>query len=93
MKHCDVFALTSLYEGQSMVLLEALTLGMKCLSTDIPACRKVLEDGEYGVLAKSNDAVGVSDALEELIHTKDTFKTFDAYKYNKLALQMFYDLL
>ncbi len=93
MKHCDIFALTSLYEGQSMVLLEALTLGMKCLSTDIPACRKVLEDGEYGILTESNDLVGVNEALQQLVEGKQTFKTFDAYKYNKLALQMFYKVL
>ncbi|MEG0733078.1 MAG: CDP-glycerol glycerophosphotransferase family protein [Vagococcus sp.] len=93
MKHCDVFALTSLYEGQSMVLLEALTLGMKCVSTDIPACRKVLEDGEYGVLTKTNDAKGVKEGLEELTFSKNNFKIFDAYKYNKEALQMFCNLL
>lgn len=91
MKQCDVFALTSLYEGQSMVLLEALTLDMKCVSTDIPACREVLGNGDYGILAKTNDVMGVTEALNEILtKEKSGFKSFDAYKYNHFALTEFY---
>lgn len=94
MKQCDIFALTSLYEGQSIVLLEALTLEMKCLSTDIPACRNVLKDGEYGLITESNDSLGVAEGLEKLVKTKqNSFSKFDPYYYNDQSLDMFYKLL
>ena len=50
MKQSNLFALTSHYEGQSMVLLEALTLGVNVLASDIVANRYVLKDGKYGTL-------------------------------------------
>lgn len=94
MKECDIFALTSLYEGQSMVLLEALTLQMKCVSTDIPACRDVLQNGEYGLLTKTNDVKGVTDGLISMMSKEQSdFKNFDPYKYNELALKEFYKQL
>ncbi|MGF2189238.1 CDP-glycerol glycerophosphotransferase family protein [Vagococcus fluvialis] len=94
MKHCDIFALTSLYEGQSLVLVEALTLQMKCVSTDIPACRDVLQNGEYGVLTRTNDVQGVAEGLKE-ITAKDNKErgAFDPYIYNKKATEMFIDIL
>ena len=94
MKQCDIFALTSLYEGQSIVLLEALTLEMKCLSTDIPACRNVLKDGEYGLITKSNDVLGIVEGLEKIATMKTTdFSKFDPYFYNNQSLEMFYNIL
>lgn len=94
MKECDIFGLTSLYEGQSMVLLEALTLQMKCFSTDIPACRDVLQNGEYGLLTKTNDVKGVTDGLISMISKEQSdFKPFDPYEYNELALKEFYKQL
>lgn len=94
MKQCDIFALTSLYEGQSLVLVEALTLQMKCVSTDIPACRDVLQNGEYGLLTKTNDVKGVTDGLISMMSKEQSdFKTFDPYKYNELALKEFYEQL
>jgi glycosyltransferase involved in cell wall biosynthesis len=94
MKQCDIFALTSLYEGQSLVLVEALTLQMKCVSTDIPACRDVLQNGEYGLLTKTNDVKGVTDGLISMMSKEQSdFKTFDPYEYNELALKEFYKQL
>lgn len=94
MKQCDIFALTSLYEGQSLVLVEALTLQMKCVSTDIPACRDVLQNGEYGLLTKTNDVKGVTDGLISMMSKeRSDFKNFDPYKYNELALKEFYKQL
>src|SRR5699024_5984559 len=43
MKDCELFVLPSYYEGQSMVLLEALTVGIDILASDIPANQYVLD--------------------------------------------------
>lgn len=93
MTHCDVFVLTSSYEGQSIVLLEALTLKMNVVSTDIPACRQVLGNGKYGMLAKQNDAEGVFNAMEATLMKKKRFKSFNPSQYNKKAMLAFYDIL
>ena len=41
----DACVMSSDYEGQPMVLLEALCLGTPCIGTDIPGIRAVLKDG------------------------------------------------
>lgn len=92
-KRCDVFALTSLYEGQSLVLIEALTLNMKCVSTDIPACRLVLKNGDYGMITETSDATGIANSLSSIIDKEQKFEKFDPYKYNQEALNMFYETL
>src|SRR5699024_10464576 len=51
MKDCELFVLPSYYEGQSMVLLEALTVGIDILASDIPANQYVLDYGKYGMLS------------------------------------------
>ncbi|MGY3765903.1 CDP-glycerol glycerophosphotransferase family protein [Vagococcus vulneris] len=90
MRRCDIFVLTSLYEGQPMVLLEAMTLGMSIISTDIPACRHVLEDGRYGCLTKTNDAIGVKEAMIAVADKQYEFEAFDPYGYNQKAIEHFY---
>ncbi|MFP5112586.1 CDP-glycerol glycerophosphotransferase family protein [Bacillaceae bacterium C204] len=94
MKKCDCFVLSSHYEGQPMVLLEAMTLGMKILATDIVANRTVLEQGKYGLLVE-NSIGGLEKGLNqlaknELEHTPDEFRPEE---YNKKAMDTFYKVL
>ncbi|MEH7075094.1 CDP-glycerol glycerophosphotransferase family protein [Neobacillus drentensis] len=94
MKKCDCFVLSSHYEGQPMVLLEAMTLGMKILATDIVANRTVLEQGRYGLLVE-NSIEGLEKGLtklakNELEYTPDEF---NAEEYNKKAMDTFYKVL
>ncbi|MDT2811559.1 CDP-glycerol glycerophosphotransferase family protein [Vagococcus lutrae] len=92
MKRCNCFVLTSAYEGQPMVLLESLTLGLPIISTDIPACRYVLQDGAYGLLTKTNDVEGIKNEMIRLYENKDSlnFKKFDYQAYNEQAIEDFY---
>ncbi|MDV2887565.1 glycosyltransferase, partial [Alkalihalophilus pseudofirmus] len=53
MDKCNCFVLSSHYEGQPMVLLETMTLGMHIITTDIVANRTVLEQGRYGLLVEN----------------------------------------
>lgn len=93
LKKCDCFVLSSHYEGQPMVLLEAMTLGMKIMATDIVANRTVLEDGKYGLLVE-NSISGLEQGLTTIATNKDLqFKKFDYQEYNTLAMGTFYKCL
>ncbi|MTV21640.1 glycosyltransferase [Staphylococcus delphini] len=92
-KRADVFALTSHYEGQSMVILEALTVGTNVLASDIIANRYVLEDEKYGMLVEKNEA-HIAKGLEQFINgTNKEYAKFDAVAYNEETIQEFYSLL
>lgn len=94
MNQCDCFVLSSHYEGQPMVLLEALTLGMTILATDIVANRTVLQDGRYGYLVE-NSIEGLAKGMEELYQKETTHpkESFDATQYNTMAMNTFYKSL
>ncbi len=93
MKQADAFALTSYYEGQSMVLLEALTLKMNVVASDIVANRYVLKDGDYGALV-SHETDEIAKQIELFMTRQNKkYEEFDAGEYNKLAIEEFYSLL
>lgn len=92
MKECDLFVLPSYYEGQSMVLLEALTIGINVLASDIPANQYVLDYGKYGMLS-DNDAETLTTSIQQFIdNDTNEYAEFDAELYNKDAINQFYNL-
>lgn len=79
MEHCDLFWLTSKFEGFGVVLVEALCVGAPILSVDCPhGPREILCGGRYGGLVKSFDplinAEALLDALEKPRLTPDRLK-------------------
>ncbi|KIC18760.1 hypothetical protein RA21_04170 [Leisingera sp. ANG-DT] len=83
------FLLSSDYEGQPMVLLEALTLGKPVLATDIPGARSVLGT-EYGHLVPPS-VDGVAEGMRHFIEGRISGADFDAERYCEAALQDFFD--
>jgi CDP-glycerol glycerophosphotransferase len=94
MKKCDCFVLSSHYEGQPMVLLEAMTHGMNIIATDIVANRNVLEDGRYGLLVE-NSIEGLEKGLTQLARNElnNKLDEFIPEEYNKKAMASFYQVL
>ncbi|WP_236719632.1 glycosyltransferase [Neobacillus mesonae] len=86
---CDCFVLPSNHEGQPMVLLECLILNKPIIATDIPGNRSVLENG-YGEIVE-NSINGLVSGMEKVMNEKPTYKVFDYRKYNKEAMNMFYN--
>jgi colanic acid/amylovoran biosynthesis glycosyltransferase len=62
----DVFVLASFAEGLPVALMEAMALGVPCVSTTIAAIPELISDGENGLLVPPANAEAFSAALARL---------------------------
>ena len=79
MRSASVFVLSSKYEGFSIVIAEALSVGLPVVSTNCPSGpSEILEDGKYGLLSPVNDykelALNITEMLETNAVKKDKNK-------------------
>ena len=85
---CDCFILTSNYEGQGLVLLEAMIIGKPVIGTDVPGIHSVLENSR-GLLV-NNSVEEIYQGMQEFIDGKISTTYFDYKSYNKETLNDFY---
>jgi glycosyltransferase involved in cell wall biosynthesis len=72
----DIFALTSKYEGFPNVLLEAMTVGLPCVSFDCPSGpQEITMGGQVALLVPLNDEQALELALERLMLDADLRQT------------------
>lgn len=90
LRQCNCFVLSSLYEGQGLVLLEAMTLGVPVISTDVEGARSVVKG--HGLLVESCKD-GLIHGMEKAIKGELQKPAFDAKKYDQQAIEKFYCLL
>lgn len=91
MRKCQLFVLPSTFEGQPMVLLEAMTLKMTILASNIPANIQVVgADERYGQLTKGTDVAAIASGLSRVFETGQPASDFDPYAYNQAAIESFY---
>jgi len=63
----DCIVLPSYREGLSRVLLEAASMAKPIITTNVPGCRDVVEDGINGFLCEKEDAPDLADKMEKII--------------------------
>jgi glycosyltransferase involved in cell wall biosynthesis len=66
---CDVFCISSTYEGTPLSLFEAMAAGKAIVSTAVDGCREILREGLTGLLVPPRDpdalAAGLLRALQD----------------------------
>jgi glycosyltransferase involved in cell wall biosynthesis len=62
----DAFVLSSLLEGFSTALLEAMATGLPILATRVPGIVDQIEDGREGVLVPAENPVALGDAMRKI---------------------------
>ncbi|MFT7096826.1 MAG: glycosyltransferase involved in cell wall biosynthesis [Glaciecola sp.] len=80
----DIFLLSSLSEGTSMTLLEAMSLAKPCIVTDAGGNKEIVTHGETGLVTDNDNMLQFSDAMLALANDKDTTQ-----KYGKNARVVF----
>jgi glycosyltransferase involved in cell wall biosynthesis len=74
----DVFANTSLSEGMSNAILEAMACGVSVVASDIAGNRCWLRDGENALFFPSNDDVALAGCLRRLALDRDLSRRLGA---------------
>jgi CDP-glycerol glycerophosphotransferase len=91
MARSDCFVLSSDYEGQPMVLLEAGVLGMPVVTVEFASVADALPGEEALVVAQSDEAVAAG--MMAFLDGGVPPVSFDAGAYNRLAVEEFLALL
>jgi len=67
LKGCDLFVLSSLFEGMPNVVMEAMAVGTPVVATDVNGVRELMEDGVTGLVVPPRHPGDMSEAIEILI--------------------------
>lgn len=76
LKNSDLFVCSSLYEGLSTAMSEAVILGIPVITTDVSGAKEVLgENDEYGIVTE-NDEEALYLAMRRILTDNDYYKDY-----------------
>jgi glycosyltransferase involved in cell wall biosynthesis len=76
LRNSHVVVLPSYREGMPKALIEAAAAGRPIVTTDVPGCRDVVEDGVSGIIVPVRNALALANAIEELAASPELRKTY-----------------
>lgn len=85
LKAIDCFVLPSLWEGLSIVLLEAMATGLPVVASDIPGNDEVITNGVTGWLVPVSNAPALANGVMDLLQTPARALSFSQEAYNHVC--------
>ena len=80
----DYYIITSRYEGQPLTLLEAMASGLKCIVSDIPNLKIIIENANCGISIDLDDIEDATKDLVEYIRSDNDIHSINAREYAKI---------
>jgi CDP-glycerol glycerophosphotransferase len=91
MSACDCFVMSSDYEGQPIVILEARVLGLPIVTTSFGSVTSAMEDSGGLIVDRSEEALAAG--LQQFIDGKIEARPFDGDEYNRAVMNEFIDVV
>lgn len=88
-KQCHCVVLPSYHEGMSNVLLECASMGRPIITSNIPGCREVIDEGKNGFLVKVGDANSLEQKVLQFAALNDEVRKEMGYRSRVLVEQRF----
>jgi glycosyltransferase involved in cell wall biosynthesis len=87
--NCDVFVLASLY-GESITksVIEAMALGIAPLITDIPGNKKLVVDGESGIVVPKANAKALAEGLKKYMDSPNLIARYGEAAQNRIQSEL-----
>jgi len=89
MSACDVFVLSSDYEGLPTVLIEALACQAQVVSTDVSGVREIV--GTCGKIVPTKNPVSLADAIKDRLQNSNKNVSGQQHVKNKFDLDLISD--
>lgn len=77
----DYYIMTSKSEGQPLTLLEAMSSGLPCIVSDIPALSSIVQNAECGIVIDFNNEEKAAERITSYIKEKPSGHSRNARKY------------
>ncbi|RXK32973.1 hypothetical protein BBD39_04155 [Arsenophonus endosymbiont of Bemisia tabaci Asia II 3] len=77
-EQAEIFVLSSRYEGLGMVLIEALSYSLPCISFNCPAGPKTILSKDNGILVKAENCEELSIAIKKLMNDENLRKLYSS---------------
>jgi len=71
----DIYVLPSYREGLPRTVLEAMSMGLPIVTTDVPGCKETIVNNENGLLIPARDSEALIRALEVLLEDQELRQT------------------
>lgn len=85
LRAADAFVLSSLHEGMSNVLMEAMALGLPCVSTPVGGVDELLRDGESGLVVPAAEPAPIAAAVARLMDDPELARRLGAAARERMA--------
>jgi glycosyltransferase involved in cell wall biosynthesis len=70
-KLMDVKVISSIYEGTTLTVFEAMAIGTPVVATTVDGVEEVIEDGATGMLVPPKDAASIAEVVTDLLTNPD----------------------
>jgi glycosyltransferase involved in cell wall biosynthesis len=80
----DIFVLSSYHEGLPNSLMEAMAMGLPCISTNVGGVEQLITDHLNGIIVESKSSSSIIKALEYFINQKDSARKMGTEAYRKM---------
>ena len=90
---CDIYLSTSLFEGLSNSIMEAMAAGLPVIATDVGDSGYLVRDGYNGFLVRCRDIKTIAEKLGFLAVNEDVRKEFGKRSYSLISKEFSEDKL